>query len=124
MNAKKFPFDTQNCSIRIGSWQHDEDRIKLESDVNNDSLKDFIYNPIWELKAINDSEFESKFRFLGQDLGNSDVVFYFILKRRSAYYIINNIYPCLILNIVSLLSFRLPFASQVTLSKYSTKFLI
>ena len=37
MNVMNYPFDTQNCSIMVGSWQHDITRINFLS--NKTKLK-------------------------------------------------------------------------------------
>ena len=141
MEATNFPFDTQNCSIRIGSWQHDTTRIILNATIlnpqnNTNNIDDteenseFTPNPIWDIVY---SDTISKYTDSRMNLDNNsmnlidneydehsneDMVFSIKIKRRPLYYMINNIYPSLILNIISLLAFALPFASQVTLCNY------
>ena len=59
MNVYKFPFDTQNCSVIIGSWFHSLNIIKLKignlSPMDLDPTKyiDITRNPIWKLIRFN-----------------------------------------------------------------------
>ena len=117
MDATNFPFDTQNCSIKIGSWQYDKSIISLTSSLYIDPKSDYTSNPIWDLIMFTNHSLETSFRSHNENDTIEDIWFNMTIKRRPSYYMINNIYPCLILNIVSLLAFALPFASQITLSK-------
>ena len=126
MNPINFPFDTQNCSIIIGSWQYDTSRINLTAKVEQDYFADSTTNPIWNFLRMSASEIYSKFRSpidetydadeTNSTFSSNDMSFNIIIARNPAYYMLNNIYPCFILNLVSLLAFFLPFTSQLTIS--------
>ena len=50
MEATYFPFDTQNCSIKIGSWQYDINMIDLSLEaMSSDNETEITPNPIWDL---------------------------------------------------------------------------
>ena len=127
MDPEHYPFDVQNCSISIGSWQYDSRRINLFYAYLDSEHKasDLAPNPTWDVIPMNASDTNTETRIEADlqmdsqldnnDLLNNDLVFQFKLKRLPLYFIINNIYPSLILNIISLLAFCLPFASQVGL---------
>lgn len=118
MNSKNFPYDEQNCSIVIGSWQYDVTRIDFVTDTKyDDSLIEYIKNPIWKLLMIDCSIIQTNTRIQPNlNYKQNEIKYSMTLKRLPLYYMINNIYPSLILNIVVLLSFALPFVLQVTLS--------
>ena len=81
----------------------------------------YIPNQLWDLKSIEGIEAPSSLRLrLGSIEENlqKEIDFSIVFKRRSSYYIINNIFPSLILNAVTLLLFSLPFNLQATLSNY------
>ena len=73
-------------------------------------------SPIWTL--VNKSAFvmQNKSRFSNM-YKSEDFSFIMTLKRAPQYYMINNVIPCLILNVVTLVTFFLPFALQASLSK-------
>lgn len=127
MEPTRFPYDTLNCSIKIGSWQYDDARIEIQAnslDDYSDNL-DYIPHPNWRLITVEEASFFTGLRThydpRANDTFNKDAWFDLIIKRIPAYYMINNIYPSLILNLVILFAFSLPFASQITLGKLFLK---
>ena len=131
MSVKYYPFDTQNCSIVIGSWMHDRETIDFTESEDGIEIDDssYINHPIWNLNTINVTSINSDERlgtFLTdeKDTFSEDISIQFVLKRRPLYFMINNIFPCLVLNCVTLLAFTLPFGSQIGLSKLLFKILI
>ena len=131
MDPTNFPFDTQNCTIRIGSWQYDKTRVSIiESAMVSlrDKSDSYVPNPIWEIINNGTMSKNAGSRLFKDDntiydpsceeCTNDDQVFFFTIRRRPLYYMINNIYPSLILNVISLLAFFLPFASQVTICNF------
>ena len=118
MNVYKFPFDKQSCSLIIGSWFQNNQFITLKIDYKIPPIdKDFVKNPVWELVDTADwCKVKNSTRLLSNDYIASDAHFVASFKRGPLYYMINNVYPCLILNVVTLLTFFLPFALQASLS--------
>ena len=120
MESTKFPYDRLNCTIKIGSWQYDETRMFFISNLIDETKFDYIQHPNWDLIDVIDKPVVTDLRIhydsSAPERYNIDIWYEIILQRKPAYYMINNIYPSLILNIVSLLAFTLPFASQVSLS--------
>jgi nicotinic acetylcholine receptor, invertebrate len=123
MDPTNFPFDRQNCSIVVGSWQYDINRINLTAEIDTDYFEDATPNPIWFFSELNVLETYTYLRspaFKDDDpennFLNNDMNFNLIISRKPLYYMLNNIYPCFILNLVTLLTFFLPFASQLGIS--------
>ena len=123
MDPTNFPFDRQNCSIIVGSWQYDMTRINLLAEIDMDHFEDATPNPIWFYTNLDVSDVNTSFRSPAfkditpeNDFANNDIYFILIISRRPLYYMLNNIYPCFILNLVTLLTFFLPFASQIAIS--------
>jgi hypothetical protein len=121
LNIRKFPFDSQVCTIVISSWILDKSKFNFQND--KDSLLNQIYpeNPIWELVNVEIKEIESKDRYgyLFSDQTSIETHFQFYLKRKPLYFMINAIFPCLILNVLTLLGFGLPVAQQFAISTNS-----
>ena len=118
MNVYKFPFDKQSCSLIIGSWFQNNQLVNLKIDTRIPPIdKDFVKNPVWEFVISESRSYvKNSSRLLSTDYKASDVHFVASFKRGPLYYMINNVYPCLILNVVTLLTFFLPFALQASLS--------
>lgn len=47
-----FPFDEQNCSLKFGSWTHDEATINLKNKSDRAQLDSYIKNGEWYLEGI------------------------------------------------------------------------
>ena len=118
MNVYKFPFDKQTCSIVIGSWFQTNQLVNLNLDPNFNGIdNDFVKNPVWDFVISESRSYvKNSSRLLSTDYKASDAHFVASFKRGPLYYMINNVYPCLILNVVTLLTFFLPFALQASLS--------
>ena len=115
MNVYKFPYDSQTCSIVIGSWtlSNDDMFMKYENFLTSSG---FTENSIWSLQ--NSNNFVQNTTRLDKKYLASDIYFQLTMKRKPMYYIVNNVYPCLILNIITLFTYTFQFQSQITLSKH------
>ena len=112
INIFKFPFDTQNCSIIIGSWQLDNNRIDFASDDDKISTSDFVTHGVWILNRINVRSIVTSGRYRYGDSYNEDIAFDVIIKRRPLYYMTTFI-PCYILNVATLLAYFV--TNQITI---------
>ena len=116
MNIQNFPYDIQNCPIVVGSWQNDDSMINFTSSDNLDTSS-YISNPIWEFYGFSLNYSFTGSRFAG-NLTGTDLAFQFTMVRLPAIYLLNNVFPCLILNAVILLAFFMPFPQQSALSDF------
>lgn len=114
---RKFPFDEQTCTINLTSWGQGANRVFLTK-ANNTIVDTSLYSehPIWTLNKANIVEI----RYEGDRLPfestyNTLVTVELDLKRKPLFFMMNGIVACLILNFVTLLSYALPFGSQVGL---------
>jgi hypothetical protein len=102
----------------------DKNRVNFDTDVKNLDDAYLIPNPVWTLKEWDFSSVETTERYLFMNefnlsisnYSNEDMKFTFIMERRPLYFMMNNIFPALILNCITLLSYALPFSMQIGLS--------
>ena len=55
INARKFPFDTQHCSLRFAVWNEVVDEVVLVTDTQYLTIPSgefFIENGVWELNDV------------------------------------------------------------------------
>ena len=101
----------------IGSWFQINRLVNLNIDPNFPGIdNDFVKNPVWDFVEAEACYFIENSSRLSSDYKTSDIHFMASMRRGPLYYMINNVYPCLILNVVTLLTFFLPFALQASLS--------
>ena len=121
MNVYEYPFDQQNCSLKIGTWLQDTNEVNLGiiSDLNATianmfpQLANYVKHSEWDLVNVSEGFTQSNERFMGLGISN-DYYFSFKVKRGPLYSLINNIYPCFILNAITLINFFLPYSTQTS----------
>jgi len=143
INVEWFPFDEQSCDMKFGSWTYDGYQLDLKhvsqvrgSNVVNIGidLKEFYLSVEWdilavpatrneeyltsdrgddELEEIEDQELKEEFR--GKLF--TDITFLMTLRRKTLFYTVNLIIPCVGISFLTVLVFYLPSDSgeKVTL---------
>lgn len=115
MNYYKFPYDVQSCEIIIGSWQHNADRIDFDADDGDIDTSMTLKNNIWNLASVNIGVKTAYVRFpVGQN--GTEIVYKFELERRPKNFMLNNIFPTLVIGGVTIMSFFFRYAQQCTIS--------
>ena len=116
LDIDAFPFDKQVCLISFSSWMRASNRIDYaQNDIKLDT-KGFIENQIWKLGNTSIYSKVDEDRNPFEDTQNTHIVIGIELIRKPLFYMINGVFPCLILNLVTLLSFMFPYVQQVTVN--------
>jgi hypothetical protein len=125
LDVYKYPFDSQICTIIIGSWYFNTKEFNFET--MNVTTASYTNHSIWRLVSIqsrtktNNNRFSLiNTRFSNNNLTKlkaEDVTFILSFERIPLYIMINGIFPCLVLNCVILIAFAIPYAQQVALCK-------
>ncbi|XP_072039351.1 neuronal acetylcholine receptor subunit alpha-9-II-like [Amphiura filiformis] len=112
IDARLFPFDTQHCTLRFGSWSYSMKQLNLvgSSLTTNITKKYFLENGIWKLEDVTHERIVNVYGD-GDDGLFPELMFTVVLKRRPIFHILNFILPCALLSILNLLTFILPTAS-------------
>uniref|UniRef100_A0A0K0FBH0 Acetylcholine receptor subunit alpha-type acr-16 n=1 Tax=Strongyloides venezuelensis TaxID=75913 RepID=A0A0K0FBH0_STRVS len=106
MNIVFFPFDSQYCEMKFGSWTYDGSKVELTTYPEIFDISKLIENTEWSLidkYAIQNIQY---YKCCPEPY--YDVVFKFTLKRKTIYYGINLIIPCLIITLMTLIGFIFP----------------
>ncbi|CAF0885550.1 unnamed protein product [Rotaria sordida] len=114
--VRKFPFDKQMCSINLTAWSQGSNRILYTE--NNSLVIDISgYNehPLWKLDGTDMIVMQAEDRAPFEDTYNAIISIQLYLQRKPLFFMMNGIFACFILNCVTLLSYSLPFASQIGL---------
>lgn len=94
------------------------DATPFDTPLSKPYLSGYVNNSLWSLESINAGVAEDSVRFMGMAYTNN-YYFNFTIQRQPAYYLYNDIYPCLILNAVTIFTFFFPFNVQASLSNYN-----
>ncbi|CAF1025637.1 unnamed protein product [Rotaria sp. Silwood1] len=116
--VQKFPFDRQMCSINLTSWSQGYNRIVY---TENRSLvidtSGYSEHPLWKLSGTDLDITDAADRAPFENTVNPIISIQLFLQRKPLFFMMNGIFACLILNCVTLLSYPLPFATQIGLCK-------
>ncbi|ESP01299.1 hypothetical protein LOTGIDRAFT_212843 [Lottia gigantea] len=126
IDVEFFPFDVQTCSMKFGSWTYDGNQVDLVHycSINEESgveirpgidIRDFYPSVEWDLLAV----------WAKRNVRNypccielyPDITFYISMRRKTLFYTVNLIIPCVAISFLTVLVFYLPSDSgeKVTL---------
>lgn len=126
IHVHDFPFDTQNCTLKFGSWTYDMSRLDLLPDGIDTST--YMKNLEWNLVKSEVKRHEVKYACCPNIY--PDVTFYIHFQRRSLFYVLNLIFPIGIITMLTIVTFVLPAESgeriglSVTLMLATTVFML
>ena len=104
----QFPFDTQKCKLKFGSWTYNG--FKLEpffyGDLEGFSIDDYIASNEWKLVKYPAQKNVNYYPCCKEPF--IDLTFHLELKRIAAFYNYILILPCVLLSSLTLVIFWLP----------------
>uniref|UniRef100_A0A0K0F618 Neuronal acetylcholine receptor subunit eat-2 (inferred by orthology to a C. elegans protein) n=1 Tax=Strongyloides venezuelensis TaxID=75913 RepID=A0A0K0F618_STRVS len=110
IDSRWFPWDSQLCYLKYGSWTYTRDQLDLGVDSSGlesphqMDLSYYVKHGEWDIKS-------TPARRVATEFANKKYVelyFYIHIKRKSLYYVINWIIPSSIISITNVLGFTLP----------------
>ncbi|XP_055679483.1 acetylcholine receptor subunit alpha-like isoform X1 [Lutzomyia longipalpis] len=125
IDVEYFPYDVQTCVLKLGSWTYDGFKVDLRHmdeqsgsnivDVGVD-LSEFYMSVEWdilEVPAVRNEKF-----YTCCDEPYLDITFNITMRRKTLFYTVNIIIPCMGISFLTVLTFYLPSDSgeKVTLS--------
>ncbi|XP_037029709.1 acetylcholine receptor subunit alpha-like isoform X3 [Bradysia coprophila] len=125
IDVEYFPYDVQTCRMKLGSWTYDGFQVDLRHmdeksgsnvvDVGVD-LSEFYMSVEWdilEVPAVRNEKF-----YTCCDEPYLDITFNITMRRKTLFYTVNIIIPCMGISFLTVLTFYLPSDSgeKVTLS--------
>ncbi|XP_046420536.1 nicotinic acetylcholine receptor alpha4 isoform X1 [Neodiprion pinetum] len=125
IDVEYFPFDEQTCVLKFGSWTYDGFKVDLRHmDEKSGSnvvevgvdLSEFYMSVEWdilEVPAVRNEKF-----YTCCDEPYLDITFNITMRRKTLFYTVNIIIPCMGISFLTVLTFYLPSDSgeKVTLS--------
>ncbi|XP_060732536.1 acetylcholine receptor subunit alpha-like [Tachysurus vachellii] len=112
-----FPFDLQNCSMKLGTWTFDGNLVAINPDSDRPDLSNFMESGEWVMKDYRSWKHWVYYACC-QDTPYLDITYHFLLLRLPLYFIVNVIIPCVLFSFLTGLVFYLPTDSgeKMTLS--------
>ncbi|XP_063285827.1 acetylcholine receptor subunit alpha-1-A isoform X3 [Pelobates fuscus] len=117
MIVTHFPFDQQNCSMKLGTWTYDGALVVINPESDRPDLSSFMESGEWQMKDYRCWKHWVYYDCC-PDKPYLDITYHFLLQRLPLYFIVNVIIPCLLFSFLTGLVFYLPTDSgeKITLS--------
>uniref|UniRef100_A0A8D2ZMV3 Neuronal acetylcholine receptor subunit alpha-7 n=2 Tax=Scophthalmus maximus TaxID=52904 RepID=A0A8D2ZMV3_SCOMX len=112
VDVRWFPFDIQKCELKFGSWTYDGWLLDLQ--MNDADISGFMPNGEWDLVGVPGTRNEAFYDCCKEPY--PDVTFVVTIRRRTLYYALNLLIPCVLLSSMTLLIFVLPADSGEKIS--------
>ncbi|KAH9282768.1 Acetylcholine receptor subunit beta-like 1 [Echinococcus granulosus] len=106
IDVEYFPFDEQECEMKFGSWAFDASRISLGfySSLDFVDLSDYWRSGTWDLVDVPARIVNT----YSGGVNNTYIVYTIKLRRKTLFYTVNLIVPCVMLSLLSIFVFYLP----------------
>ena len=108
--CESFPFDTQHCNIKFGSWTHDKATLNIDS--TQFDISRYQMNLEWHLEKAESIRTEVDY----EGIFYPDITFHLHFQRRSLFHILNLIFPIALITLLTITTFILPSESGERLS--------
>uniref|UniRef100_A0A674BMW1 Cholinergic receptor, nicotinic, alpha 1 (muscle) n=1 Tax=Salmo trutta TaxID=8032 RepID=A0A674BMW1_SALTR len=112
-----FPFDLQNCSMKLGTWTYDGNLVVVNPDNDRPDLSNFMESGEWVMQDYRSWKHWVYYACC-PDTPYLDITYHFLMLRLPLYFIVNVIIPCMLFSFLTGLVFYLPTDSgeKMTLS--------
>lgn len=112
IDVRWFPFDEQRCELKFGSWTYDGWSIDLK--MLDADLSGFTPNGEWDLVEVPGVKTDKKYPCCEEPY--PDITYTVVMRRRTLYYGLNLLIPCILISTLALLVFLLPADSGEKIS--------
>ncbi|EPQ10668.1 Neuronal acetylcholine receptor subunit alpha-7 [Myotis brandtii] len=112
IDVRWFPFDVQQCQLKFGSWSYGGWSLDLQ--MQEADVSGYIPNGEWDLIGIPGKRSERFYECCKEPY--PDVTFTVTIRRRTLYYGLNLLIPCVLISALALLVFLLPADSGEKIS--------
>ena len=108
IDVEFFPFDKQSCEMKFGSWTFNGDQVTLDWYENKQKvdLTDYVNSGTWDILDCpgvkTDGEDSEK------NVAKSEIKFTLSIRRKTLFYTVNLIIPCVLISFLSVCVFYLP----------------
>ncbi|ESO88157.1 hypothetical protein LOTGIDRAFT_73296, partial [Lottia gigantea] len=98
-----FPFDEQVCNLTFGMWMHNGLDVDI-APLRNADLSQYVQHVEWRLISFNSERIVNVF----VDIPYPVVIYQLRLQRKPLFYVINLLFPCVLISTIAVLGFILP----------------
>uniref|UniRef100_A0A914VAA8 Uncharacterized protein n=1 Tax=Plectus sambesii TaxID=2011161 RepID=A0A914VAA8_9BILA len=101
-----FPFDSQRCYLKFGSWTYHGFQVDVTNRSDNVDLTNYVVSGEFDLVNVHQKRRVVKYTCCPEPY--PDVTFFIHIRRKTLYYMYNVVFPCMMMSALTLLVFCLP----------------
>lgn len=107
IDVRYFPFDQQKCSMNFGSWTFSASQVQLAlyQEKKHCDLSNYVFSGTWDLIDCPAEVTQKGKKY-------SEIKYDIILRRKTLFYTVNLLTPCVLISFLSVLTFYLPADAQ------------
>ncbi|KAG9341002.1 hypothetical protein JZ751_020197 [Albula glossodonta] len=117
-----FPFDLQNCSMKLGTWTYDGNLVVINPDSDRPDLSSFMESGEWVMQDYRGWKHWVYYACC-PDTPYLDITYHFLMLRLPLYFIVNVIIPCMLFSFLTGLVFYLPTDSGINAQAFRNVFI-
>ncbi|XP_061170150.1 neuronal acetylcholine receptor subunit alpha-3-like [Saccostrea echinata] len=106
VDISRYPFDSQMCSIRIGTWYSEDEKVKLTPKFNNIDFSNYVLSEEWDIVDSN-----IKTDLIVNDKNFTELEFFIVMDRKPLFYLYSTVLPILLLSVLNMVCFLVPIGS-------------
>ncbi|ESO11890.1 hypothetical protein HELRODRAFT_71773, partial [Helobdella robusta] len=108
IDVKYFPFDQQRCEMKFGSWTFNGDQVVLDWYEGQDQvdLSDYVSSGTWDIIKC-PGEYNHTYDLVEKH-SKAQITFFLYIRRKTLFYTVNLIIPCVLISFLSVCVFYLP----------------
>ncbi|XP_037103164.1 neuronal acetylcholine receptor subunit alpha-7-like [Syngnathus acus] len=104
VDLRWFPFDTQKCDLKFGSWTYGARSLDLT--MSEAVISEYVPNGEWELVEVSGKKNSRIYECCEEPY--SDVTYTIVMRRRTLFYVVHLLIPSILISILALFVFLLP----------------
>ncbi|RNA21549.1 neuronal acetylcholine receptor subunit alpha-10-like [Brachionus plicatilis] len=108
-----FPFDEQLCVIAFGSWSYTSSYLNYTLMNENPVIENYTEHNEWSLIEYKPFRYEIKFSNWIEDDTFTEIRYKILIRRKPLFVIQNCVFPAMMLCLLTLVSFFIPFAQAM-----------
>ena len=105
INVAHFPFDVQQCTFKFGSATYDKSQVNVLGECVD--IRNYAHHQKWTLLSTKTERNELEYTCCPGTL-YADVTFHLHFQRRSLFYVLNLIFPIVMITVLTIWIFILP----------------
>ncbi|XP_048776712.1 neuronal acetylcholine receptor subunit alpha-2-like [Ostrea edulis] len=106
VDISQYPFDRQTCSITIGTWYSEDEKIKLKNKFEKIDLSNYVYSEEWDIFNRTIGKI-----LIDNDKNFTELQFSIVIDRKPLFYLYSTVLPILLLSVLNMVCFLVPIES-------------